>query len=168
MEKIQRPIKEGQRETREGELEEQERVKEKISPSSHPRHQNKYRNILLVDDESDICLLYQMVLDNAGYKCDSYTDPFKAIQEFRPDYYDLVILDIKMPKLNGFELCRIIRKQDKSVKITFITASELYHEQIRSKHYSDLDNIYYIQKPIGNDELKNKITAMIKNSKSEI
>jgi CheY-like chemotaxis protein len=141
--------------------EEEKQEHEEESPSSHYK-QHKHKNILLVDDESDICLLYQMVLNDAGYKCDSYTDSLKAIQEFRVSYYDLVLLDIKMPKLNGFELCRSIREQDKSVKIVFITASEAFYEDFRNKHYPDLYNIHYIQKPIGNDELVQRVNAMIK------
>lgn len=162
---IQRQEKEDQKssltnaKTRGEEEEQQEHDKE--SPSSH-YEQHKHRNILLVDDESDICLLYQMVLNDAGYKCDSYTDPVKAIQEFRASYYDLVLLDIKMPKLNGFELCRSIREQDKSVKIVFITAAEVFYEKFMKKFYPDLYNIHYIQKPIGNDELVERVDATIK------
>ena len=51
--------------------------------------------ILLVDDEPDVCMVYQIVLEGAGYKCTSYTDSVKALQEFRRYYYDLILLDIK-------------------------------------------------------------------------
>ena len=68
--------------------------------------------ILLVDDEPDHCLTYQMTLQDAGFKCVSFTDSYKALQEFTPDYYDLVILDIRMPKLDGFALCEKIREVD--------------------------------------------------------
>ena len=60
-------------------------------------NQTKRNRILLVDDEPDICTLYQMVLEDAGYQCISYTDPVKALQQFRPNYYDLILLDIIMP-----------------------------------------------------------------------
>jgi CheY-like chemotaxis protein len=62
------------------------------------------RRILLVDDDPDICMVYKMVLEDAGYECASYTDSSKVRGEFEPNYYDLVILDIKMPVINGFEL----------------------------------------------------------------
>jgi CheY-like chemotaxis protein len=117
---------------------------------------NKKRRILLVDDESDHCLTYQIVLQDGGYECVSYTDSVKALQEFRPNYYDLVILDIKMPKLDGFALCEKIRKLDNTVHVIFITAGEVYYENFRKQYYPELSNdvnIKCLQKPIRNEEL---------------
>jgi CheY-like chemotaxis protein len=114
------------------------------------------KRILLVDDESDHCMVYQILLQDAGYECISYTDSVKALQEFRPNYYRLVILDIKMPKLDGFALCEKIRELDKTVQIIFITAAEEYYENFRKKRYPALSNdinINCLQKPIGNNEL---------------
>ena len=109
--------------------------------------------ILLVDDESDHCLTYQIILQDAGYECKSYTDSVEALQQFKPNYYDLVILDIKMPRLDGFALCEKIREIDKAVQIIFITASEECYEKFRSQRFPELGKINYIQKPIGNEEL---------------
>jgi DNA-binding response OmpR family regulator len=68
-----------------------------------------------------------------------------------------------MPKLNGFELCRSIREQDKSVKIVFITAAEFFfYEQFRMHDHPDLSDVYYIQKPIENEELVKRVNAIIK------
>ena len=122
------------------------------------------KRILLVDDEPDLCMVYQIVLEDAGYECVSYTDSVKALQEFRPTYYDLILLDIKMPVLNGFELCKKILELDKTVHIIFITASEEYYEKFRSQHFPELGNINYIQKPIGNDELLQIVNMIIANS----
>jgi CheY-like chemotaxis protein len=61
-------------------------------------------------------------LEDAGFECTSYTDPVKALQEFKPYFYDLILLDIKMPVLNGFELCKKILQLDRTVHIVFITA----------------------------------------------
>ena len=125
---------------------------------------NKRKRVLLVDDEPDICMVYQMVLEDAGYECISYTDPVKALQEFKPDYYDLILLDIKMPALNGFELCKKVRGIDKAVYIVFITASEEYYEKFRCQHFPELGKINYIQKPIGNDELVQIVDMIVANS----
>jgi two-component system response regulator VanR len=81
---------------------------------------HKIKRIFVVDDEPDICLIYQMVLEDAGYECISYIDPVKALKDFRIDYYDLILLDIKMPVLNGFELCKKIREVERTVNIFFI------------------------------------------------
>ena len=98
-------------------------------------------------------MVYQIVLEDAGYECTAYTDSVKALQEFKPYFYDLILLDIKMPVLNGFELCRKIIELDKTVHIIFITASEEYYQKFRSQHFPELGKINYIQKPVGNDEL---------------
>jgi PleD family two-component response regulator len=76
----------------------------------HNQTRSRKKRILLVDDEPDICMVYQMVLEDAGYECIPYTDPVKALKEFRPNYHDVILLDIKMPVLNGFELCKKIRE----------------------------------------------------------
>ncbi|MFL6459177.1 MAG: response regulator [Nitrososphaeraceae archaeon] len=126
---------------------------------------SRRKRILLVDDEPDLCMIYQIVLQDAGYECISYTDPVKAMQEFRPNYYGLILLDIKMPILNGFELCKKIIELDKTVQIAFITASEVYYENAREKYYPELDNINYIQKPIGNQELIQIVNTIITATK---
>ena len=126
--------------------------------------QRSRRRVLLVDDEPDVCMVYQIVLEDAGYECIPYTDSIKALKEFRGDYYDLILLDIKMPILNGYELCKKIMQLDRTVHIVFITASEAYYEKFRSQHFSDLGKINYIQKPISNDELIQIVDRTIANS----
>jgi two-component system catabolic regulation response regulator CreB/two-component system response regulator ChvI len=116
-------------------------------------NQKSNKRILLVDDEPDTCMVYQIVLEDAGYECKSYTDSVKSLEEFRPDYYDLILLDIKMPVLHGFELCKKIREVDKTVQIIFITASEEHYNKIKEQNYPELESIVSIQKPIGNEEL---------------
>ena len=116
----------------------------------------KKRRILVVDDEPDLCRVYQIVLEDAGYECVSYTDSVKALQEFRASYYDLILVDVMMPILNGFELCKKIMEIDNTLHIIFTTASEEFYEKFRGQHYTELineSNTSYIQKPIGNEEL---------------
>jgi CheY-like chemotaxis protein len=156
-------------------LQEREQQHERNSSSIIPRllqdqtarsssSRNKKKRVLLVDDEPDTCIVYQIVLQDAGYECTSYTDSVKALKEFRPNYYDLILLDIKMPVLNGFELCKKIREIDKTVHVIFITASEAYYEKFRGQHFPELGKINYIQKPIGNDELVRLVDMIIANS----
>jgi PleD family two-component response regulator len=79
--------------------------KEKLQEQKmHNQKSRRRKRILLVDDDPDICLAFQIVLEDVGFECTSYTDPVKALQDFRPYYYNLILLDIKMPALNGFEL----------------------------------------------------------------
>jgi CheY-like chemotaxis protein len=128
------------------------------------RSEKKKKRVLLVDDEPDICMIYQMVLEDAGYQCIPYTDPIKALRDFRIGYYDLILLDIKMPILNGFELCKKIREIDKTVHIVFITATEQYYGKFRTQHFPELGRINYIQKPIGNEELVQIVDMIVANS----
>lgn len=77
--------------------------------------------VLLVDDEPDITTVLGIGLDDDGFKVDTFNDPLIALSQFNKSSYDVVILDIKMPKMDGFELYREIRKIDDKVKVFFIT-----------------------------------------------
>ena len=126
--------------------------------------QTSRRRVLLVDDEPDLCMVYQIVLEDAGHECISYTDSVKALKEFRPACYDLILLDIKMPILNGYELCKKIIELDKTVHIVFITASEAYYGKFRDQHFPELAKINYFQKPITNEELIQLVDRITINS----
>jgi DNA-binding response OmpR family regulator len=132
----------------------------------HDRKSKRENRILLVDDEPDTCIVYQIVLEDAGFECVSYTDSVKALREFRPFYYDLILLDIKMPVLNGFELCKKIREIDETVYITFITASDAYYEKFRSQHFPEIGKINFIQKPIANEGLLQIVNTIIRRRTS--
>ena len=114
------------------------------------------KKIMLVDDEADILWLFKMILESdARLKVDSFADPIVALENFRPGLYDLLLIDIAMPKMNGFELYDKIRELDKKVKISFITASEMFYEEIRRKGaFPEFDTtICFIRKPIANPDL---------------
>jgi DNA-binding response OmpR family regulator len=117
--------------------------------------------ILVVDDESDLTLFYTMSLEYHGFEVESFNDSRKALSNFKPNYYDLVILDIKMPNMDGFELYRKIKEIDPNLKVCFLTASELYYQEFREKEYNALDKDLFIRKPIGNDELIKEIKRLI-------
>jgi DNA-binding response OmpR family regulator len=118
--------------------------------------------ILVVDDEPDLTQVSTLALEYHGFKVDSFNDPQEALSKFKPGSYDLIILDIKMPKMDGFELYHEIKKKDNNAKVCFLTASELYYEEFRKKEYSALDRNLFIQKPIGNEDLIKEINKMLK------
>jgi DNA-binding response OmpR family regulator len=118
--------------------------------------------ILVVDDEPDLTQVSTLALEYHGFKVDSFNDPQEALAKFEPGLYDLVILDIKMPKMDGFELYHEIKKKDSNAKVCFLTASELYYEEFRKKEYYALDRDMFIRKPIENEELVKEINKMIK------
>ena len=118
--------------------------------------------ILAVDDEPDLTMLCRMSLEHYGFEVDTFNDPQEALSKFKPGSYDLVILDIKMPKMDGFELYHKIKKKDINANICFLTASELYYEEFRKKEYYALDKSMFIRKPIDNEELLKEVNKMIK------
>ena len=116
---------------------------------------------MVVDDESDLILFYRMSLEYYGFEVETYQDPEQALSNFKPNYYDLVILDIKMPAMDGFELHRRMKEIDPNVKTCFLTASELYCKKFRTKEYNGLDKELFIRKPVGNEELIKEIERLI-------
>jgi CheY-like chemotaxis protein len=122
----------------------------------------KNKRILLVEDEDDIVLLFRIILETgAGLKVDSFTDPIAALSNFKSGLYDLIMIDIALPKMNGFELYYEIKKLDNRVKVCFLTASEMYNEKIRNKAFPGLDTIHFIRKPIANEDFIRKIKEIL-------
>jgi CheY-like chemotaxis protein len=119
------------------------------------------KQIMVVDDEPDLILFYKISLEYYGFRVDTYNESEKALSSFKPDYYDLIILDIKMPNMDGFELYKKIKEKDPNVKACFLTASELYYKELRSKEYRTLDKELFIRKPIGNEDLIKEIKHII-------
>lgn len=77
--------------------------------------------------------LLKITLERAGFNVVTFNDPSIALEHFQPDLYDLVLLDIIMPKMDGFELYKQIKKVDPLVKVCFLTASEMHREEFRKK-----------------------------------
>jgi DNA-binding response OmpR family regulator len=124
----------------------------------------KGKRIMVVDDESDLTLFYSMALEYQGFNVEAFNDPKKALSNFKPNYYDLVILDIKMPIMDGFELYKEIQKIDGKANVCFLTASELYYEEFRKNEYHAMDRDLFIHKPIGNEELVREINRQIERT----
>jgi CheY-like chemotaxis protein len=119
------------------------------------------KKILLVEDEQDLSVVFNMVLEDGGYEVDCFTDPLLALKNFESGFYDLVILDIKMPEMDGFELHRKLKKIDNAVKICFLTASEMYYEEFRKEEFCRLDKDLFLRKPIKNEDLIKEINRIM-------
>ena len=120
------------------------------------------KRVLLVDDEPDLNLTLKINLEENGFKVDSFADPLLALENYKEaGVYELLILDIKMPNMNGFELYRQIKKIDDRVKVCFLTAGELDYEQFRKELFPALDNNCYIQKPIENETLIKRLNRIL-------
>jgi two-component system response regulator ChvI len=103
-----------------------------------------------------------MVLENNGFVVDSYIDPTLALSNFKLGLYDLLLLDIRMPYMNGFELYQKIRERDSNVKICFLTASELFYEEYRRlERYPRVNKEYFIQKPVRTGDLIRKLNEIL-------
>ncbi len=112
------------------------------------------KRILLVDDEPDIILAFKIGLEDHGFIVDAFDDPQTAASNFKCNVYDLLLLDIKMPKLNGIEFYYRMKEIDKKVKVCFITASEIYYyEKITEEIFTLLGTRRLFRKPIKLEDL---------------
>ena len=122
----------------------------------------KNKRVMLVEDEDDIVMLFEMILgSDAELKIDSFTEPFAALNNFISGLYDLIMIDVTMPKMNGFELYYEIRKLDDKVKVFFITEGEMYEEEIREETFPELDTKCFIRKPIANQDLIQRVKDIL-------
>ena len=114
--------------------------------------------ILIVDDDPDVSTVFSIGLEDEGFEVYSYNDPLEALSNFKSNFYDLLLIDVNMPKMNGFELCTQILKFDVNVKICFITAGEINIEALREVHPT-ISVGCFIKKPVTIDYLVKRIKA---------
>jgi two-component system, OmpR family, response regulator ChvI len=129
----------------------------------------KFHNhrILLVDDDEDIVEVLKRGLELEGLQVDAYSSPQEALQSFKPDRYDLAVLDIKMPGMNGFQLYREIKKQDHAIPACFLSAFEIHEDEFR-KVFPSMNQVKAIlKKPISINELVKQITPLLKLSAAD-
>ena len=126
--------------------------------------QDTKRRILVVDDEPDITFTLQAGLEDGGFDVDAFIDPELVLSSFKPGLYDLVLIDIMMPKMDGFRLYERLKTVDHGVKVCFLTASEMYREEIREMEHCTFNTDLFLQKPISTDDLIREINKKI-NSK---
>ena len=121
------------------------------------------KRILIVDDEKDVGRTFKMILENYGFDIDFFTDPAMALETFKPNLYDLTILDIKMPEINGFELYDKLKSRDPKIKTLFISALsylKAYNTQ-SGKVYPLKGERHFIKKPVSNKELLEQVYSMV-------
>jgi signal transduction histidine kinase/CheY-like chemotaxis protein len=124
----------------------------------------RMKRIFLVDDDYDHTITFKVGLELAEFEVDAYNDSAIALSKFKPDYYDLLLIDVKMPKIDGFELYEKIREIDNKVMVWFITAYETYHRALKeasSTSKGDMISAPVIAKPI-------EIGKLVKQIKKEL
>lgn len=99
-----------------------------------------------MDDEPEVLASVREGLEKQGFAVDAFEDPVKALGAFRRHAYDIALLDVKMPNLNGFQLYREIMRLDGSIKVRFFTAFEEYRDEFR-RAFPELDEHRFIKKP---------------------
>jgi DNA-binding response OmpR family regulator len=117
--------------------------------------------ILIVDDDPDMISIFGLGLQDEGFEVYAYNDPLDALSEFKPNLYDLSLVDINMPKINGIELSRQLLEMDSNVKICFITAGEANIEVLREL-YPSRDIGCFIKKPVAIEQLVKKSKGRIR------
>jgi DNA-binding response OmpR family regulator len=134
----------------------------RVPPRQDENYDNKNIKILLVDDEPDIIFWAKKVLEVNGFVVDSYTDPTLALSNFKPGLYDLLLLDIKMPDMDGFDLYEKLKEIDSNVKVCFLTASQVFYEEYRRLDaYATQGKKCFIQKPCENEKLIRKLNEVL-------
>jgi signal transduction histidine kinase len=138
--------------------------------SSYEQNNNTQKKILIIDDEYDLTMTYKIGLESNGFIADTNNDPIDVLSEYKPDYYDLVLIDIRMPEMNGLELYNEIKKIDKNANICFITAYDTDNNTLKqidmsSSSSKEIENICIIKKPIEIEKLIDLINKKIDKEK---
>jgi two-component system, OmpR family, response regulator ChvI len=122
----------------------------------------RMKRIFLVDDDYDHTITFKMGLELAKFEVHAYNDSAIALSKFKPDYYDLLLIDVKMPKIDGFELYEKIKEIDNKVLVWFISAYETYYRAVKeasSSSKKEMISVPVIEKPIEIDKLVKQIKS---------
>lgn len=123
--------------------------------------------IAVIDDDIGTSLFFKICLEDEGYIVDTFYDPMTFLDQFEPGVYTLLITDIRMPKINGFELVSRVKKMDKRIGVCLATAFEEYYTSI-IESYKELDLNCLIKKPISKDALIEIIKDKLNNMKNPL
>jgi CheY-like chemotaxis protein len=135
-----------------------------VEDSSLDSPNSAQKKILVVDDEPDVTFTIKVILTSNGYQVDAFEDPEEALAQFKREGYFLAFLDIKMPKMNGFELYKNLLEIDKDIKVCFLTALgefDEYYKQYKKEDVAPVWGIRHIvRKPIDNSKLLEEVSIM--------
>jgi DNA-binding response OmpR family regulator len=120
---------------------------------------------MIIDDDVDINNLFKIFLECNGYNIDAYTNPVEGIQKIRKNSHDLIILDLKMPKMDGMILYRKIKEIDDTVIVCLSTADKNYIQELQ-KDILDVEKTV-IYKPILLKDLKIRIESLLIDEESK-
>ena len=120
-------------------------------------------NVLIVDDNPDITKLYRTALEGEGLKLDTYNDPREALTNFKPNYYDIALIDVRMPEINGFDLYKEMKKLDSSMKVCFVTGFDVNYKALQ-EIFPEMTKESYISKPNAIADLKKHIHHLLYES----
>ena len=118
------------------------------------------RRVLIVDDEVDITDALKAGLERRGFKVQTYNDPQEALANFKRGAFDISILDIRMPKMNGFELYREMRTIDGKANVCFLTAFDVHRDEFE-KMFPDVKVKAFLKKPITIDKLVQNLNQLL-------
>ena len=118
------------------------------------------RRILIVDDEPGITDALKTGLEHRGFSVDTFNEPSSALANFRPGAYDMTIVDIRMPDMNGFQLYREMRRVDRKASVCFLTAFDVHRDEFE-KMFPDVEVKAFLKKPISIDTLVAKLDQLV-------
>jgi DNA-binding response OmpR family regulator len=123
------------------------------------------KRILIVDDEKDITDTFKIALEQQqeGFEVITYNDPDLALSQFKENWFDLILLDIKMPKMTGFELYRRLKEIDSKPKVCFITAFDVYYDEFK-KVFPSLEVKCFLRKPISTSDLVEQVKLQFRTT----
>lgn len=123
--------------------------------------------VLVVDDEFDISNSIKRGLEKKGFEVDAYTDPTEALAHYVKGRYDILLVDIRMPKMSGFEFVRAVRSTDSKVQFCFLTAFDVQRSEF-SKLFPDVDVSHLLRKPITLTDLAHILNQLLRESQKPL
>jgi CheY-like chemotaxis protein len=112
------------------------------------------KKIIVVNDEPDVTTMLKITLERVGFRVDTFNDPVLALKSYKPHMYDLVILDVIMPEVDGLELYTQLKRKDSGINICFLTASsEQYREELLKEKFNQLSRDLFLEMPLPTSEI---------------